>query len=449
VKEEVQLGVPDDSILEVGEERPVPCGFRTGRAGTGKSFWVMEQMTEDPEFAQVCATTGIAAVNLGAVTINSTLRYFDTLSMRDSFLQGHLTRILHKIAKRKKWFLVEEASMLEEPQLDYLYRALGEANRYQDIKRPMGLMLVGDFAQLPPVKGAWAFTAACWGQFAQNTIRMEKVWRQDEGPFLDALNHARMGDGGACAEVLTQAGIQWHSSRVVEFDGTTILCKNEMVSRHNAEVLKSVRGETFKLKSERWGVQRSEWGENRRTHEWGIPPQQEMKLGAYIMILSNSRDFSMVNGDCGYIREWNPDDQVLRIELVRTQKLVDVRPIVRSVEQEERPQDWQGESFGGEDEAGEPEWHPRPHYKRSSERYVVGQIRYLPVRLAYASTCHKIQGLSLDRVQVDLRDRFFSEPAMTYVSLSRCRTLEGLRIVCDKDSFVNRVQMDKRVRDYL
>lgn len=444
--DEVQLGpIPDSSIQELTEEHPVPCAFRTGRAGTGKSFWVMEQTQTNPSFACVTATTGIAAVNLGAVTLNSVLKYFDTESMRDSFLAGHLTRMLHKIGKTKRWILVEEASMLEEPQLDYLYRAAQEANRYKDLQtRPLGIMLVGDFAQLPPVKGEWAFKASCWPEFASNTIRMDKVWRQDEGPFLDALNAARMGNGGLCAEILTAAGMRWNTARVVEFDGTTILCKNDMVSRHNAEVLRTLRGKVFMATSERWGVQRSEWGESRRTHEWGIPPKQEFKIGAYVMVLSNARDFSVVNGDCGYIRQWQND--IFTIELVRTGKTIELGKIVRDVTQEEEPPGWQGDAIS--EMAGEG-WYPRVHFRPKDKKYVVGQITYSPLRLAYASTCHKAQGLTLDRVQVDLRDRFWQSPAMSYVALSRCRSLEGLRVVINKDSFINQVKMDVRVRDWL
>jgi ATP-dependent DNA helicase PIF1 len=451
MNEEIQLAPSsdgsDDAIQPISEERPTPCQFLTGRAGTGKSYQVMQRAQADPDWAMVTATTGIAAVNLGAVTINSILKYFDTLSMRDAFLQGHLTRILHKIAKRKKWFLVEEASMLEEDQLDYLYRAVGEANMYGDIKSPMGIMLVGDFAQLPPVSGKWAFSAACWKEFAAQATRLTKVWRQSEGPFLEALNLARMGQGGPCAELLTAAGIEWHSARVVEFDGTTILCKNDMVRRHNQEVLKKVQGDSLTVAARRWGQQRAEWGENPRTHEWGIPPKMELKLGAYVMILANNRDFSMVNGDCGYIRQYDAENEMFTIELVRTGKEIQLSKLVRDVATYDQPANWDGERLLEMD--GPVGWYPHPHAYTDSQKYVLGQIEYFPMRLAYASTCHKAQGLTLDRVQVDLRDRFWQAPAMSYVALSRCRTLEGLRMVINKDSFVRQVQMDARVRPWL
>jgi ATP-dependent exoDNAse (exonuclease V) alpha subunit len=442
MNEEVQV---DSEVQQLSEERPAPCAFLTGRAGTGKSYEVMRRTQEDPDYACVTATTGIAAVNLGAVTINSTLRYFDTASMRDAYLCGALTRTLHKIAKEKKWFLVEEASMLDADQLDYLHRAVGEANRYSDVKEPMGIMLVGDFAQLPPINAEWAFKAACWGEFAANTTRLEKVWRQQEGSlFLEALNHAREGRGGACAEVLTQAGVKWYSSRVVEFDGTTILPKRDMVSRHNGEVLRGLPGKAFTLHSKRWGQQRSEWGENKRTHEWGIPLSFELKIGAYVTMLTNRRDFSVVNGDCGHVMDYSAEKQELQVKVVRTGDIVSVTRECWDVSTTDKPEDW-----ASENEASDGGYHERRHYNPKEKKYVLGQVLRFPLQLGYASTCHKSQGLSLDKVQVDLRDRFFGGAAMAYVALSRCRTLEGLRLVIDKDSFVRRVQMDTRVRPWL
>jgi ATP-dependent exoDNAse (exonuclease V) alpha subunit len=82
-------------------------------------------------------------------------------------------------------------------------------------------------------------------------------------------------------------------------------------------------------------------------------------------------------------------------------------------------------------------------------RYVEGQVEMWPVRLAYASTIHKSQGLSLDRAQVDIRDHFFASPAMAYVALSRCRTLAGLRIVGQRERFVKNCNVDVRVRPWL
>ena len=80
---------------------------------------------------------------------------------------------------------------------------------------------------------------------------------------------------------------------------------------------------------------------------------------------------------------------------------------------------------------------------------VVGTVEYLPLRVAYGSTTHKSQGLSLDHVQINLRDGFFKSPGMTYVALSRCRTAEGLRIVGTVDGLRDRCKVDPRVRQWV
>ena len=82
-------------------------------------------------------------------------------------------------------------------------------------------------------------------------------------------------------------------------------------------------------------------------------------------------------------------------------------------------------------------------------RFVEGQCELWPVRLAYASTVHKSQGLSLDRCQIDIRDHFFGQPAMLYVALSRCRTMERLRVVGQRERFVRQCAVDERVRPWL
>lgn len=431
---------------EVREDVPVPVVFETGRAGTGKTYRLVQEAGAKDSSIHLCATTGIAAVNLGSVTLNSTLRYFDTASLRENFLTGQLTRVLKDLALHRRWLAIDEGSMLEADQLDLVYRGVEEANRYREVQgRPLGIRLVGDFAQLPPVQGRWAFEADCWPRFAERTTRLEKVWRQDGGAFLDALNAAREGRGGDAADILENAGATWCAAREEEFDGTTILPKNQLVSRHNALALARHPGKVIEVGSRRWGKQRSEWGENQRTHEWGIPPRAEFKLGAYVMILSNDTEaFAWANGDCGHIVDYGgtaPFDH-FDVELVRTRKVERIERIRRRVDVKARPDDWDDEENRGRG------WGKR--YKDSERRaYVLGEVEFFPLRLAYSSTVHKSQGLSLDRVQCDMRDRFFGAPAMGYVALSRCRTLEGLRLVCPKDVFVSRINMDPRVRGYV
>lgn len=429
-------------VQSVSVDAPVPCERLIGCAGTGKTYTLLKRTQEDPSYGVLTSTTGISAVNLGAITVNSTLRYSTVDVLRDMYLSGRLARTIHSIAKKYNRLIVEEYSMADADALDLWYRGVQEANRYQDVDHPLGILLCGDLAQLPPVKGRWCFEANCWPRFAENTTRLTKVWRQDIGPFLDGLNALRAGHGPEAAEILTSAGIRWETVVDTEFKGTTILPKNDMVSRYNKFGLDRVKGATFFVPSRRWGKQLPEWGLNPRTKEWGIPPELELKVGAYVMVLSNASDFHYVNGDCGTVL--SHEGGLVTVKLKRTDQEVVIGPIVRHADQAD-PID--GGSYAEPDFEGG--YFPQPHFRRKVRRYVHGQVEYLPLRLAWATTIHKSQSLTLDSVQIDIRNHFVGEPAMMYVGLSRCRTLEGLRLVGMKEVFVKHCKIDERTLPWL
>lgn len=437
------LDVPSEDIAADRPSTAPVCEFWTGRAGTGKSYQLAKMAADTPHSVLVTATTGIAAVNLGAVTLNSILGYFDTDSMRDSFLSGRLTRMLHVIAREYPALAVDEGSMMAGEQLDLLYRTTEEVNQYRDVPRSLRLILVGDFAQLPPIRARWAFDADCWRHFAANVTRLTRVWRQMDGPFLDALNFAREGRGADSAAVLSAAGCRWHTSVAIEFDGTTILPINKAVNRYNDVALDRVPGPRFCVTSRRWGRQRAEWGENKRTHEWGIPLRAEFKVGAYVMCLANQQDFTVVNGDCGHITEYDETRGAITVKLLRTGAEVSLGRIIRNVESADKPEGFSGARTDGI------EWTPYDHFRRDARRYVRGQIEFYPLRLAYASTVHKAQGLTLDKVQIDIRDNFFGQPAMLYTAVSRCRTLEGIRLVGQRERYAMQCKCDVRVIPWL
>ena len=438
-------------------ERLPRCEFRCGPAGTGKTYQMLRAVAADPSYGVLSATTGIASVNLGAITVHSLLRYADTQSLRDSFLRGSLTRTLHALARMHRRLIVDEASMADAEQLDLWYRGVAEANRYSDVPEAMGITLVGDFAQLPPVRARWAFEAGCWEEFERNTVRHTTQWRQAEGSrFLDALSLVRKGMGAQGAELLRAAGARFETSLHTEFEGTTILPRNDQVGRFNQMALDRVPSHAFKVQSRRWGAQRAEWGQSRRTGEWGVPPETELKLGAYVMLLANRPDedggFQYVNGDCGWIidgyKTWSLDEaKPLTIKLARNGEVVEVFPVVRGVEHSDRPEGWSGVTVPKAQDAGE--YIARPHFRGRVRRYVTGQIEYFPLRLAFASTVHKTQSLTLDRLQVDFRHGFFSSPGMLYTALSRARTLEGLRLVGQPDILAKRCNVDPKVIPWL
>jgi len=423
----------DDDLAVEFDEQPsgqVATEFLTGSAGTGKSYEVNRRIEVNPSYALIAATTGIAAINLGegVTTINAALGYFDTESLIDSYVQGWLTKRLRKIAKMGyENLVIDEVSMMAAEQLDCIVKAMDEVGS-------MGLVLTGDFCQLPPIKARWAFEADCWRERfeGEHVTKLTKCWRQDDVTFLAALAAIRRGDGDQGVELLDQCSITYASNNALDFAGTTLVSKNDEVERFNWVCHSKLTTPAMTVKSFRWGKQKGEWKL--------VPERLELKQGAYVMILANKRwnpddgdGFEYVNGDCGDIVSVDKTSGVFTVALKRDGREVRVTPITRRNEQKERPAD--------ESE--------RTYFDEIKKRWIVGEISYVPLRLAYASTVHKSQGLSLDAVQINLTNAFFGSPAMAYVALSRCRAVSGLRIVGDRDTLRRRVKTDPKVLRFL
>lgn len=394
----------------------------------------------------LAATTGIAAVNLGeGTTINALLRFYDTDSLRDAFTGGWLEAQFKKLrAAGLQRLVLDEVSMLDGDQLTILCRAVDNVN--QDKREDdcdLGLVLVGDFAQLPPVKAPFAFESAEWDRFAQHTFRLTTIRRQADRDFVEALQAVRRGDADAALDYF---GRRLEQTTHPSFAGTTILAKNEAVEKYNQLRLDKVVGEKIEFPSSRWGKVRSEWGGPPKPKpDWGIPEALRLKIGATVMILANRNvagkdeapEYLYVNGDQGDVV--STEGGSCTVLLRRTGEPVQVVPIVREntipLEPGRRKQ---------LRAAGHPE-----RISQNGKSEVVGAISYLPLRLSYASTVHKSQGLSLDQVQVSIRDPFFGQPGMAYVALSRARTVEGLRIVGTPEGFRARIKVSPKVAPWL
>lgn len=448
-------------------------GFITGSAGTGKTYTLRKRIEEDPNYALLCATTGIAAVNLGpgVRTLNSLLGYYNTESLNDNYSNGKLNQRLTRIAQeeRVRFIACDEVSMMEGQQLDILYAGLKEVNAKGV---DLGLILTGDFCQLPPVgvgrNGVkWAFEADCWGEFANGTTKLDKIWRQDNPRFLDALNAYRKGEGAMGAKALLDSGVSMARTLDDEWDGVTIMPKNDLVDNYNQMKLMKLPTDRVKVKSAKWAADKfilNQWKD--------IPAELELKIGARVMILANDTPgFAYVNGDVGdiikfdYIRNLKGEDQVgaVWVKLHRTSETVRVPLIIRQNTTKVTPDRYVHRPGMKEpkiptSKAMAKEVAPVPYpgnpvdltyFDEEKERWVTGEVLYLPMRLGYATTVHKSQGLTLTSVQVDIRDRFFGAPAMAYVAFSRCKTPEGLRIVGTEGLLAERCSIDPKVRQWL
>lgn len=410
--------------------------FITGPAGTGKTFLVKGR-AEEPGWGTLSATTGIAGVNMGTQTLHSLLAYFDTASLRDNYVTGRLHRMLRAVYARSCNLVIDEVSMLSGEQLSLIVDAADALAEQRDL----GLVLTGDMCQLPPIKEPWVFASEHWPRFEENTTRLTKHWRQADPRFLEALQHAREGDGEAAANGLKDL-VEWRGALDLDFEGTTILPKNAQVDRYNQQRLAGLASPFIRSERDVWGSSSGEWKL--------IPKTLELREGCLVMILSNDRpDFTYANGDLGWVEGWKLPQGVggepgeFCIRLCRNNAIVCIPRIYRLTTRDDAPHDGTMQRFKEEEGKGRPR---KVHYDVKLRKYVTGWVRFHPLRVAYAATCHKVQGLSLDRVQLDVRDGFFGTNGMAYVGLSRARTPEGLKIVGTPEVLAKRVKVAEEVR---
>lgn len=418
-----------------------PFSALLGSAGTGKTY-LLKQWLREAELGTLTmvATTGIAAVNLGdATTINALLKYFDTHSLTELYTAGMLTMRLKKLRRAGlRRIILDELSMLDGNQLTVLVRAIDECNGegydFDELAEadkdlpPLGLTVCGDWCQLPPVKAPFAFESPEWGRFSIQ--KLTKVWRQTDDRFVEALQAARRGDGAAAVEALEPCFTD-HTDP--HFEGPTLLATNEAVDRYNRLRMDHLDGREHSFRAVRDGEQRPEWKKN-------IPDLLTLKEGCLVMVLANRYDheeerYLYVNGDLGTFE--GVEDGGALVTLQRTNQTERVglltREVTEPLEPGERKQ-LKAEGLGD---------------RIREKAKVTGSITYMPLRVSYATSIHKSQGLSLDAVQVNLREPFMASPGMVYVALSRARTLEGLRLIGTPKTLVARCTVSEKVRGWI
>lgn len=466
-----------------------------GAAGTGKSTLLRERAIDDPNYARVSATTGIAAINLGpgVTTVNSVLGFYNRESAFEALEQGKLRKKFLALAVQGyKNLVIDEVSMMSGCVLTAIRQGAKEGAEEVDRRnqergtnlQPCGLILTGDFCQLPPVNAPFAFESPEWGHFEENTTRLDKVFRQTDPAFLEGLKLARAGKGTSAVMALAKAGVQWVNDRDDFFDGTSLVPTNDMANKINAVRYAEIKGTERGYQSTRWGAESGEWKD--------IPESVCMKAGALVMVLANEPQlFEYVNGDQGEVVAMGEHEITVAIQRNQKGHVKDIPFVWRESYQKDKPEGV--EAFSGYLIDGEMYLHPSEieeeyrdciemirasggghdsedsaHKIRNSrharffeqhdsyvagqikcrkafwsvdkEKWVIGWITYMPVRLAYASTTHKAQGLTLDKVQIDARSRFAGSPGMMYTAISRCRTPENIRIVCSIGEFARRIQ---------
>lgn len=410
--------------------------FLTGEAGTGKSTVVREFLRRCGHKCLVLAPTGVAAVNAGGTTIHSQfmLRPGTQNPMKLEPLNDGMRAM---VIRASKTIVVDEISMVRSDLFCAMDARLRELSGGQNRERPFGgrqIILVGDFLQLPPVikdskeleylnralGGKYAFQTDLWMAAQFENVFLKTQHRQSgDSIFRNVLNNLRKGNFEAAAKVLNNNCVYRDS-----LPSTPIcLCTtNREVDSINAGERAKVKGDERRFHAECRG----------KFNESDYPTDTELALvkGARVMVLCNKRTedgrLLYVNGDMGVVTGFSDTDD--GCVYVRLDKEIEV-----AIE----PYEWKRYEYVTRED---PETHVLTVVQEE-----VGRFVQVPLRLAYAITVHKSQGMSLDSVDLKLGRGCFDHGQL-YTALSRCRSMAGLRL--DRPVRSEDLIIDKEVIDF-
>lgn len=368
--------------------------FLTGAAGAGKTFVLNEFIGHakiNGKDVEVTASTGIAATHLQGMTLHS----WSGIGIKSEVSKADVKAIERKknIAlryRRADILIIDEISMIPASVLDAVDQV---ARHIRKSSAPFGgiqIILSGDFFQLPPIsrngEALFAFESYVWHRMAPVVCYLQKNYRQTNDPLLGILNAVRSNQvDEALIEQLTE---KTESITDEIYQSTQLFTHNVDVDKMNQKYLDQIdeKPKTYQMFAH---------GEKRFVESVKkgclAPEKLELKMGAVVMFIRNNLQKGYVNGTLGEVVDWSDTGEPVV-------QIASGKEIVASLET------WTIQD--GED--------------------LLAEISQIPLRLAWAITIHKSQGMSLDSAEIDLRKCFL--PGMGYVALSRVRTFNGLQL---------------------
>lgn len=393
--------------------------FLTGKAGTGKSTFLRYICEHTKKKHVVLAPTGIAAINAGGSTLHSffKLPFYPLLPDNPDFSlqRGRIheffkyTKPHRKLLEELELIIIDEISMVRADIIDAVDRILRVYSR--NLREPFGgkqILLVGDVFQLEPVvKGdereilnrfyptPYFFSARVFNQIDLVSIELQKVYRQTDATFVGVLDHIRNNTVGATDLQLlnTRYGTQIEESEADMY--ITLATRRDNVDHINDKKLAELPGEPVTFSGEITGD----------FPESSLPTSQELVLkpGAQIIFIKNDFDRRWVNGTIGIISGFDPFEETLYV-ITDDGKECDVKR-----------ESWRNIRYKYNEE------------KKQIEEEELGTFTQYPMRLAWAITIHKSQGLTFSRAVIDFTGGVFAG-GQAYVALSRCTSLEGIQL---------------------
>lgn len=384
--------------------------FLTGKAGTGKTTFLRRLRTDSPKRMVVVAPTGIAAINAKGVTIHSFFQISPGPYIPDASLEKQQSFSMRAskidLISSLDLLVIDEVSMVRADLLDEIDAVL---RRVRHNALPFGgvqLLLIGDMQQLSPVvtDGEWEllrpyyatpyfFSSKALQGSNYVTVELERVYRQTDAHFLSLLNSVRVGDHSPqVLEALNQRYVPQFAPSKEE--GYIQLCThNWQAQKINQEALSSLSGEEQTYTATVKG----------KFPDYSFPTDNDLqlKVGAQVMFVKNDPEKKFFNGMIGRVVEMTPTHIVVQPKSADDLSSIEVKP-----------EEWKNTRFGIDEETKE------------IKEIVDGTFVQYPLKLAWAITIHKSQGLTFDRVMIDASHAFAH--GQTYVALSRCRTLAGI-----------------------
>jgi ATP-dependent exoDNAse (exonuclease V) alpha subunit len=373
--------------------------FLTGIAGAGKTYVLTQYIAYLKEKGKpfaITASTGIVATAIDGTTIHS----FSGLGIKDTLNKNDLERLQFnkKIASRIKnieVLIIDEISMLSANQLDCINAIFKYIRNSAGAFGGVQVVFCGDFLQLPPVNGEYAFKSMVWESMDLKVCYLDTPYRQKDASLLQILNAIR---SNTVTDEIKAMVRKQEGAHIENF--TVLFTHNEDVDAFNKRELDKLPGQSYFYKMSWWG----------NTHlvetiKRGClsPEILEIRKGAKVMITRNNFEEGLVNGMLATVIDCYSDSVSVR---TLQGKIVDI----------------EREEWSMLNERGKP----------------IASVKQVPLRLAYAITIHKSQGMTLDAAVMNLSRTF--ELGQGYVALSRLRALENLSIeeeVNDKAFLVN------------
>lgn len=385
--------------------------FITGKAGSGKTL-LLKEIVENSKNCVVSAPTGVAALNAGGVTLHSFL-HLPIAPYKPMFMRGKTVSMLPKyslspekisVIEKMKTLIIDEISMVRADLLDAVNDALCY---YRENKEPFGgvrVIFVGDLFQLPPVvkKDDWNmvsryyetpyfFSAQILKYTKLNTFHLEKVFRQKDDKFIDVLNKIRYGENNPKV-IETINKLHKPKFSATDEGWVTLTSTNQEAKAINNKMVKDLDGESYQYEAKIKGAF--------NTKEAICEINLELKEGAQIMMLVNdNQEHKYVNGSIGTFLGEFVDESGEKLLVVDIDDETCLIPKAT--------------------------WN-KMEYKSSGDMIVgepIGSCAQYPVKLAWAITIHKSQGLTFDKVAIDAKRAFAH--GQVYVALSRGTSMEG------------------------